>query len=96
MKISEEQVRQVALLARVGLTDEEALALRQQLETILDYVAQLAELDLEGVEGTSHALALDCPLRPDQRRASTPTERIVEPAPFRQGDFFAVPRILPD
>ena len=96
MKISAEQVRQVAALARLGLRDEEIEALRGQLEAILGYVEQLAELDLAGVEGTSHALPLDCPTRDDVCCPSEAASRIVSAAPRRQGELFVVPRIIPD
>jgi aspartyl-tRNA(Asn)/glutamyl-tRNA(Gln) amidotransferase subunit C len=96
VRISAEQVRQVAALARLGLADEEIEALRGQLEAILGYVEQLAELDLAGVEGTSHVLPLDCPTRADQSRPSSPVARILGPAPAHRDQFFVVPRILPD
>lgn len=96
MRISAEQVRQVAALARLGLDEEEIEALRGQLEAILDYVEQLAELDLAGVAGTSHVLPIDCPTRADQSRPSSPAAGILGSAPARRDDFFVVPRILPD
>jgi aspartyl-tRNA(Asn)/glutamyl-tRNA(Gln) amidotransferase subunit C len=96
MRISAEQVRQVAALARLGLREDELEPLRAELEAILGYVEQLAELDLTGVEGTSHAVPLDCPEREDRSRPSEAAARIVATAPQRQGELFVVPRIIPD
>ena len=56
MAISEEQVRHVARLARLALSDEEVERFRAQLSAILDAVGKVSELDLEGVEPTSHPL----------------------------------------
>jgi len=96
LKISAEQVKRVASLARLGLAEPELEPLRRQLEAILGHVEQLAELELAGVEPTTHVLPLDCPLRPDASRPWPATRSLLAEAPQTEGELFAVPRILPD
>jgi aspartyl-tRNA(Asn)/glutamyl-tRNA(Gln) amidotransferase subunit C len=96
LKISAEQVEQVATLARLGLDRDEIEPLRRQLEAILDYVEQLETLELAEVEPTTHVLPLDCPLREDQSRPSPMSRSIVAQAPQAQDNLFAVPRIIRD
>ncbi len=94
MKISADEVRRVAALARLGLGEDEVERLRGELEAILSYVAQLEELDVSGVEPTSHAVPLACPTREDRALPSTPREAILGRAPRQDGELFVVPRII--
>ena len=63
--ISRQEVEHVARLARLHFEDEELTRLQPELSQIIDYVQQLAELDLSGLEPTSHAVALKNVFRPD-------------------------------
>jgi aspartyl-tRNA(Asn)/glutamyl-tRNA(Gln) amidotransferase subunit C len=92
--ISREEVDELALLSRLRLGDEEAERLRGELSAILDYVAQLAEVATEGVEPMTHAVPLDCPLRPDAVAPSLSTDEALAGAPRAVDDHFAVPRII--
>jgi aspartyl-tRNA(Asn)/glutamyl-tRNA(Gln) amidotransferase subunit C len=94
MKITPEIVRRVARLARLGLSDAEVETFAPQLDAILGYVEQLGELDTSHVEGTSHAVRLDCPLRDDLERPSPPRGPILARAASADGEFFVVPRII--
>jgi aspartyl-tRNA(Asn)/glutamyl-tRNA(Gln) amidotransferase subunit C len=94
MKITPEIVREVAALARLGLSDAEVETFAPQLDAILGYVEQLGALDTSRVEATSHVVPLDCPLRDDLERPSTPREQILARAPCADGEFFVVPRII--
>ena len=85
------QVLHVAKLARLRLTDEEVERMSGELSTILEAIEQIAELDLEGVEPTSHVIDLENVLRPDVPRPSLPRERALENAPDAEGDGFRVP-----
>ncbi len=94
MKLTLEQVRHVATLARLSLSPEEEQQYATQLSAILDAVNQLQELDVSGVEPTSHATLAASPLREDVHVPSLPPERSLANAPARLGSSFAVPKII--
>jgi aspartyl-tRNA(Asn)/glutamyl-tRNA(Gln) amidotransferase subunit C len=91
--ISEEQVRHVANLARLGLTDEEVGRIGDQLGAILEAIEKIQELDLADVPPTANPLNLTNVLRPDEPRAELPREEALAPAPEAVDGLFAVPRI---
>jgi aspartyl-tRNA(Asn)/glutamyl-tRNA(Gln) amidotransferase subunit C len=91
--ISEEEVRHVANLARLGLTDEEVKKMSGQLGAILESVEQIGELDLKDVPPTANALNLTNVLRPDETHECLPPEEALSTAPDAVDDLFAVPRI---
>ncbi len=91
--ISEEQVRHVANLARLGLTDEEIETMGRQLGAILESIDQVGELNLTNVPPTTNALNLTNVLRPDEPHQCLPTEEALSTAPDVVDDLFAVPRI---
>jgi aspartyl-tRNA(Asn)/glutamyl-tRNA(Gln) amidotransferase subunit C len=94
MKLTVEQVRHVATLARLSLTPEEEARYTEQLSAVLESVALLEELDVSGVEPTSHATLASSLLREDVTRPSLPPEKALANAPARVGTSFAVPKIL--
>jgi aspartyl-tRNA(Asn)/glutamyl-tRNA(Gln) amidotransferase subunit C len=89
--IEREEVRHVARLARLQLSDEEADRMAVELAGVLDHIATIAQLDLDDVEPTSHVVAVENALRADEPRPSLPRERALESAPAVAGDGFAVP-----
>ena len=89
--IDREQVLHVAKLARLRLDDEEVERMSGELSGILDHVERISELDLEGVEATSHVIELENVLRADEPRPSWPREKVLEPAPDPAQDSFRVP-----
>jgi aspartyl-tRNA(Asn)/glutamyl-tRNA(Gln) amidotransferase subunit C len=89
--IDREQVLHVARLARLRLSDEEVARMQGELSTILDHIEKLNELDLEGVEPTSHVVELENVLREDVPRPSLPREKALEQAPDAAGGGFRVP-----
>ena len=91
--ISEEEVRHVANLARLGLTDAEVERMGEQLGAILDSIEQIRELDLEGVPPTANPLNLTNVLRPDEPGPELSPEEALVPAPETVDHLFAVPRI---
>ena len=94
MKISLEQVRHIAELARLELTADEESLFAGQLSAILEYVDQLAVLDLDGVEPTRHALD-DAPRFRDDRVTNGPdVDALLANAPDRSGGFLRVPKII--
>lgn len=97
MAIREDEVRRVASLARLHLTDDETRALTADLGRILAYVDKLAELDTSAVEPTSHVVAVESPYRDDvitRDDGEAAAEEAVANAPRREGHFFAVPPII--
>ena len=96
MAITREEVRHVARLARLALSDDEAGRLVGQLSAILDYVKQLDGLDTRDVLPTSHAVEKGTPMRDDAVEPFGDREALLANAPDRQGDFFRVPRIIED
>jgi aspartyl-tRNA(Asn)/glutamyl-tRNA(Gln) amidotransferase subunit C len=89
--IDREQVLHVARLARLELSDDEVEKMCGELSTILDHVERMNDLDLDGVEPTSHVVALENVLRPDEPRPSWPRERVLDEAPDPVEGAFRVP-----
>jgi aspartyl-tRNA(Asn)/glutamyl-tRNA(Gln) amidotransferase subunit C len=94
VKLTIDQVRHVATLARLSLTPEEEQRYATQLSAVLDAVAQLQELDVSGVEPTSHASLAASLFREDVVRPSLPPEKGLANAPSKVGTSFAVPKII--
>lgn len=91
--ISEEQVRHVANLARLGLSDEEVGRMGDQLDAILESIEKIGELDLTDVPPTSNPLNMTNVLRPDEPRGELTHEEALSNAPDPVDEQFAVPRI---
>ncbi|NOX97882.1 MAG: Asp-tRNA(Asn)/Glu-tRNA(Gln) amidotransferase subunit GatC [Nitrospirae bacterium] len=94
MKISKDDVKQVARLARLRLTEEEKEKFGKQLNQILAYVEKLNELNIENVEPTSHVVPLTNVLRKDEVKPSLSEEEALANAPERKGKYFKVPKII--
>ncbi len=95
-KIDRQQVRKVAKLARLDLTEAEIEEFTGQLGAILEYVEKMNELDTAAVEPLAHCLPIQNVFRADEVRESLGTERTLANAPQRDGSFFKVPKILED
>ena len=93
-RISSEDVRHVARLARLALSDDELERMRAEMSAILDYMDTLRSLDTKGVEPTSHAVPLRNVMREDEPAPSLPLDDMLANAPDRDGDTFRVPRII--
>jgi len=93
-EITESDVRHIATLSRLKLTDTEVHEFAAELGAILGYVRQLEEVDVEGIEPTAHAVELRDVLRDDEVRPSLPAEQATANAPQRDGTFFQVPKVL--
>jgi aspartyl-tRNA(Asn)/glutamyl-tRNA(Gln) amidotransferase subunit C len=91
--ISRQEVEHVARLARLHFDEGELARLQPELESIIDYVQQLAELDLSGLEPTSHAVPLKNVLRPDEPVAGLTQEEATGNGPEVERGQFVVPRI---
>lgn len=94
MKITREEVLHVARLARLTFDDAQVERLGSQLSGILEYVEQLGELDLEGVEPTAHVHAIVNAFREDAVRPSLGTEAVLSNAPQSEGGCFKVEKVI--
>lgn len=95
-KIDETQVRHVAKLARLDLTDDEVACFSTQLSAILGYVEKLNELDTDSAEPLAHCLPMHNVFREDVVTKSLDTELALRNAPQHFESFFRVPKILED
>lgn len=93
-KISLAEVRRVAALARLAMSDAELSRMQHDIDAILGYVAELERVDVTGVEPTFHAVPIDAPLRADVVRPSLPTTEALSQAPESEASGFAVPKVL--
>lgn len=93
-KVTNEQVKHVAHLARLEITEEEASKFSSQLEAILNFADQLEEVDTENVEPTFHVLDLQNVLREDVAEKSLTQEEILKNARSTEAGQFKVPSIL--
>lgn len=91
MAISEDQVRHVAMLARLGLTDEQVSALGVELNDILVQIDRISALDLTGIEPTAHAVAVTNVTRADIVRPGLTREQALLNAPEQQDGAFLIP-----
>ncbi len=94
MKITIEEVRRVAALARLELSEVEVERMTDQLDAILSYVAKLDELETTGVAVTTHPQAVVNAFREDEVRPSLPRERALANAPEQNTESFVVPRVI--
>lgn len=81
----------MARLARLRLSEEEVDRMTEELSGILAHVDRIGQMDLEGVEPTSHVVALENVLRADEPRPSLPREKALEQAPEPVDGAFRVP-----
>ena len=94
MAISRDEVKYIAGLARLTLTEEEIELYAQQLSDILGYIEQLNELDVEKVEPMSHVLDIVNVMREDKHLPSLTREEVLANAPEHDGEHFKVPRVV--
>jgi aspartyl-tRNA(Asn)/glutamyl-tRNA(Gln) amidotransferase subunit C len=92
--LSVEDARQVARLARLSMDEAKLARLTPQLESILEYVAKIGEVDVTGVPPMAHALPLANVLREDVVEPSLPIEKVLQNAPETDGRFFKVPKVI--
>ena len=93
-KLTRNDVDEIALLARLALTDGEAERLRGELGAILEHMDALAALDTGGVEPMTHAVPMTLRLRADAVEPSLPVDDAVGPAPDSRDALFQVPQII--
>lgn len=94
MKLSRTKVEDVALLARLTLSDEELDKMTIQLGKILSYVEKLNELDTSAIQPTSHVFSICNAFREDKIKSSLPQDEALMNAPQQHDNMFQVPKIL--
>ena len=93
-KITKEEVRKVAQLARLELNENEINNHAEQLEKILDYIKQLEEIDTNEVSCTTRAIEVINIFRKDEKLNFDSKEELLDLAPSREDEYFKVPKIL--
>ena len=96
MKITLQDVEKVAKLARLEVSPAEKEAFAKQLSQILTHVEKLKQYDTQGIEPTAAVLGAVNVFREDIVRPSLPVDKALTNAPEREGDAFAVPKIIED
>ena len=92
--IDREEVKKVANLARLNITEAEEVAFTTQLNSILEYFDQLSELDTTDVKPTTRAIETSNVTRTDTLTPFPDKEDLLKAAPEQQGEFFRVPKII--
>ena len=94
MSVSAEQVRHIARLARLAMTDEELERLVPELNNILGWIEQLGEVDTDGVEPLTAVIDTKLRLRDDVVNDGDCRDAVLANAPDAQHGFFAVPKVI--
>jgi aspartyl-tRNA(Asn)/glutamyl-tRNA(Gln) amidotransferase subunit C len=94
MALTQEEVKHVALLARLALSEAELEKFREQLSNILENFEILQQVDTTGVPPTAQSIALQNVLREDKVTPSFPEEEVLANAPSREESYFKVRAVL--
>ncbi len=94
MSVDNETVRRAAKLARIAVADEDVPGLAKELSSILDWVEQLSEVDVEGVEPMTSVTPMDLKRRTDEVTDGGIQDKILANAPDAREGFFAVPKVV--
>ncbi len=94
MAVNTEQVRHIAKLARIAMTDAEVAAMVPELNNILGWVEQLGEVDTDGVEPLTAVIDQKLRLRDDVVTDGDRRDAVLVNAPAAEHGFFAVPKVI--
>jgi aspartyl-tRNA(Asn)/glutamyl-tRNA(Gln) amidotransferase subunit C len=94
MSVTPEQVRHIARLARIAMSDEEIAALAPELNNILGWVEQLGEVNTDGVEPLTAVIDQKLRLRDDVVNDGDCRDAVLANAPAAEHGFFAVPKVI--
>ena len=96
-RLTAEEVRRVATLCRIGLTDDEVERLRDEMPSLIAEVSVLQNIDTSNVEPTGHAVeGVHTVMRDDTPRPSMTVEETLANAPRREGNYFRVQAVMDD
>lgn len=94
MHVDEATVRRIARLARIKVSEEEAKGLEKELSGILDWVEQLNEVDVSGVEPLTRVVPIELKKREDKVTDGDKVDDILKNAPMSEDGFFVVPKVV--
>ena len=94
MPLTTDEVRHIAALARIGMSDDELEQMRDEMSHILENFDVLSEVDTEGVEPTGHSVDLNTVMRKDSSAESSETEEILANAPLTEGELIRIRAVL--
>jgi aspartyl-tRNA(Asn)/glutamyl-tRNA(Gln) amidotransferase subunit C len=94
MSVDQATVRHIAKLARIAVSDDEVAALEPELNNILGWIEQLGEVDTDGVEPMTSAVAAKLPMREDVVTEGGDASRVLANAPKADRGFFVVPKVV--
>jgi len=94
MHVDEATVRRIARLARIKISEEEAKGLEKELSGILDWVEQLNEVDVSGVEPLTRVVPIELRKREDEVTDGDKADDILKNAPMSEDGFFVVPKVV--
>ncbi len=94
MSVDQNTVRRIAKLARIAVREDELPALAGELNTILDWVEMLAEVDTTGVEPMTSAVAMTMKMREDVVTSGNLQKDVTGNAPASEDGFYVVPRVV--
>jgi aspartyl-tRNA(Asn)/glutamyl-tRNA(Gln) amidotransferase subunit C len=94
MSLDPATIRRIATLARIHVEDSELATLAAELNGILGWIEQLNEVNVDGIEPLSGAQQMALKMRADRVTDGGYPEKVLENAPERAGDFFAVPKVV--
>lgn len=94
MSLTKDDVRKIAFLARIRVPDEALDPLAGELNNIIGWVEQLAEVDTDGVKPMTSVVEMTAPQRPDVVNDGDAPDRVLANAPDREGNFYTVPKVI--
>lgn len=93
--ITKQEVKHVAKLARLGITKEEEEKFARELSSILDYIEKLKEVDISGIEPTSHPILIENIMRADEsEKPKLKNKKLLELAPETKNGYLKTKSIL--
>jgi len=94
MKINRDEIKKIALLSRLDISEENMGSVEKALNDVLSYVTELEELDLDGVQPMAHAVPLQNVFREDEVKPSLDHDLALQNAPEEENGYFKVPRVI--
>ncbi|SUP41392.1 Asp-tRNA(Asn)/Glu-tRNA(Gln) amidotransferase subunit GatC [Veillonella criceti] len=94
MKITRDEIKKIALLSRLDISEENMGSVEKALNDVLSYVTELEELDLDGVQPMAHAVPLQNVFREDEVKPSLDHDLALQNAPEEENGYFKVPRVV--
>ena len=94
MRLTADEVRDIAALARVGMTEDDIQRMREEMSHILENFDVLDQVNTDGVEPTSHSVELTSVMRDDEATESLPVEDVLANAPSTEADLIRIRAVL--